>query len=275
MTKAHHQQNNKQRRYSLEDLMDVMARLRDPNHGCPWDIKQNFKTIAPYTIEEAYEVADAIERNDMRDLRDELGDLLFQSVYHAQMADEDGHFNLRDVIHDITHKMITRHPHVFGDKTALNEAEVNEIWDEQKQKEQGESKSALDGVTKALPALLRAQKILKKAMKSGFKWPSTRHVYNKIDEEIAEFKEAVQSGDLEHMSDELGDILINVVILAQMHGFNAEEAMRKANAKFEQRFRGMESELCDQGLSLNQASLEQMKAGWQNQKKKERKSKPS
>lgn len=257
--------------YTIDDLLKVMRALRNPDGGCPWDLKQDFKSIAPYTIEEAYEVADAIDREDMKDLREELGDLLFQSVYHAQMADEHGNFDFHDVVHDITEKMISRHPHVFGDKQASSESDVNAIWEEQKRKEKGEKqKSALDGVTKGLPALLYGQKILKKAMKTGFEWPDVTHVYGKIDEEIEEFKEAVDSGDTEHMSDELGDILLNVVILAQMHGFNAEEAMRKANAKFERRFRGLEKEILDTGLALEDATLEQMKAGWQEQKKKEK-----
>lgn len=256
--------------HPIDRLVDVMAALRNPDSGCPWDLKQNYKTIAPYTIEEAYEVADAIDRGDMKDLREELGDLLFQSVYHAQMASEDGHFNFNDVVNDITDKMVTRHPHVFGDTEAQSESDVNRIWDEQKKKEKGESSSALDDVTKGLPALLYAQKILKKAMKTGFKWPDVSHVYGKIDEELEEFKEAVESGNIEHMSDELGDIMLNVVILAQLHGFNAEEAMRKANQKFERRFRGMEKDLLDSGVKMEDATLDQMKQGWQEQKRKER-----
>lgn len=266
---THKIENLKPEKYSIDDLIDVMAALRDPEHGCPWDVKQNFKTIAPYTIEEAYEVADAIDRNDMKDLREELGDLLFQSVYHAQMASEQNHFDLHDVIHDITQKMITRHPHVFDTAQATSENDVNEIWDSQKKKEKGDQKSALDGVTRALPALLKSQKTLKKAMKTGFAWPSSDHVYEKLDEEINEFKEAVENGNKGHMEDELGDILINVVILAQMHGFDAEEAMRKASSKFERRFRGMEKDIINTGKKLEDASLEEMKQGWQNQKRKE------
>lgn len=256
--------------HPMDRLKDVMKALRDPDDGCPWDLEQSFKTIAPYTIEEAYEVADAIERNDMVDLREELGDLMLQPVYHAQMASENGDFNIDDVINGIADKMISRHPHVFGDTHASSPSDVNAIWDQQKNKEKPKN-SALDGVTLGLPALLRSQKILKKAMKTGFEWPSVDHVYVKVDEEVAEFKEAVESGDKDHMSEELGDILINIVILAQMHGFNAEESLRKANAKFERRFKGLEADLKARGVDIHDADLEQMTQGWKEQKAKERK----
>lgn len=257
--------------HPIEDLMELMRRLRDPEGGCPWDLKQDFRSIAPYTIEEAYEVMDAIERDDMDDLREELGDLILQPVYHAQMAAEQGLFTLDDVIRDVTEKMRSRHPHVFGNVSADSPEDVNAIWDDKKKAEKPEQKSAIDGVALALPALMQSQKILRKAMKAGFEWPSVDHVYSKIDEEIVEFKEAVQSGDKTHMCEELGDILINVVILAQMHGFNAEESLRKANDKFKRRFKGLENVLKAQGIDIDDATLDQMKAAWVEQKSKEKK----
>lgn len=258
--------------HPIEDLIELMRRLREPESGCPWDLEQDFHTIAPYTIEEAYEVLDAIERNDMNDLREELGDLILQPIYHAQMAAEQGLFTIEDVISDVTEKMRTRHPHVFGDAVAENTKAVNEIWDQRKKAEKGDkAPSVIDGVTLALPALLRAQKVLKKAMKAGFTWPTIDHVYDKVDEEINEFKEAAASDDTNHIDEELGDILINICILAQMHGINAEESLRRATDKFSRRFKGMESELKADGVSLGDATLDQMMQGWRNQKLKERK----
>ena len=264
-----------EKRYDLQDLIEMMAALRNPNDGCPWDLEQDFKSIAPYTIEEAYEVADAIDRGDMADLREELGDLLLQPVYHAQMASEGGLFNLHDVIHDITAKMSSRHPHVFGDANAADAEAVNKIWDERKRLEnidKGASESALDGVTLGLPALLRAQKLQKKAAKVGFEWRSLDDVYRKIAEELAEFKEALEDGDREKISDELGDILLNVVNLARMNGVNAEEALRNANNKFKRRFNGIENDLKKENKRIEDASLDTMMHLWRIQKEKERKS---
>lgn len=253
----------------------MMAALRNPDCGCPWDLEQDFKSIAPYTIEEAYEVADAIDRCNMVDLREELGDLLLQPVYHAQMASEDGLFDLHDVIHDITAKMISRHPHVFGDTDAADAEAVNRIWDERKHlenKKKKNSESALDGVTLGLPALLRAQKLQKKAAKVGFEWRSLDDVYVKIDEEIAEFKEALEGGNQDEISDELGDILLNIVNLARMNGVNAEEALRNASNKFERRFKGIENDLKSENKRMEDASLDTMMHLWRMQKAKERKS---
>jgi ATP diphosphatase len=259
-----------EKRYTMEDLIAMMAALRNPESGCPWDLEQDFSTIAPYTIEEAYEVADAIDRKDMADLREELGDLLLQPIYHAQMAAEDGIFTIHDVIHDITHKMISRHPHVFGDQAAHTPEDVNKIWDERKRAEKSQNQdSALDGVTLGLPALLRSQKLQKKAAKTGFEWPSTAHIYAKIAEEIAEFQEAEASGDVKHMEEEIGDLLLNIVNLARINRINAEEALRKANDKFERRFRGLEIELKQKHESMSDATLEQMMQSWRNQKSKE------
>lgn len=264
-----------EKRYDLQDLIKMMAALRNRNGGCPWDLEQDFKSIVPYTIEEAYEVADAIDRGNMADLREELGDLLLQPVYHAQMASEEELFDLHDVIHDITAKMISRHPHVFGDIDAADAEAVNKIWDERKaaeKKDKGQSESALDGVTLGLPALLRAQKLQKKAAKVGFVWRSLDDVYRKIDEELAEFKEALEGGEQDKISDELGDILLNVVNLARMNGVNAEEALRNASAKFERRFKGIESDLQRENECIEEATLEQMMHLWRMQKEKERNS---
>lgn len=259
------------KRYDIQDLIEMMRALRTPITGCPWDLEQDFSSIAPYTIEEAYEVADAITRKDMTDLREELGDLLLQPVYHAQMASEQNIFDLHDVIHDITAKMISRHPHVFGDAKAADADEVNAIWDERKKAENKGGKSALDGVALGLPSLLRAQKLQNKAAKTGFEWPDTQHVYAKIDEEIAEFKAAENKNDSTEMEEEIGDLLLNIANLARMKGINAEEALRKANMKFERRFKGLENDFQAQNQNLNDASLDQMMQSWHNQKSKERK----
>ncbi|MGQ0527493.1 MAG: nucleoside triphosphate pyrophosphohydrolase [Alphaproteobacteria bacterium] len=263
-------------RYALADLIRVMARLRDPNGGCPWDLKQDFRSIAPYTIEEAYEVADAIDRGDMKDLREELGDLLLQPIYHAQMAAEAGLFNIEDVIHDITAKMISRHPHVFGDAAASTPADVNKIWDERKKAEGGcgadakRDDSALEGVARGLPALMRAQKLLKKAAKTGFEWEKPAHALDKLEEEIAEMREALQSGAVEKMKDEFGDLLFVLVNFGRMLELDAEESLRQCNAKFERRFRGLERDIRSAGKTLEDVSLKEMEDAWRVQKKKEK-----
>ncbi|MGH1403253.1 MAG: nucleoside triphosphate pyrophosphohydrolase [Alphaproteobacteria bacterium] len=259
-------------KYILSDLIDVMRALRTPETGCPWDLEQNFQTIIPYTLEEAYEVADAVDRGDMGDLREELGDLLFQSVYHAQMASEVGAFDLHDVVHDITEKMISRHPHVFGDMSATSAQDVDAIWDEQKSKEKPENDSALNGVTAGLPSLLKAQKLQKKAAKAGFEWKETSSILDKLEEEIAEMRAALKNKDLENQAEELGDILFLLANYGRSLGINAEEAVRQCNNKFERRFRGLESDLKAQGTDLSQATLEQMSAAWDEQKLKEKKS---
>ncbi|MCK5384509.1 MAG: nucleoside triphosphate pyrophosphohydrolase [Alphaproteobacteria bacterium] len=264
---------NTKQRYAIDDLINVMKDLRTPETGCPWDLEQTFKTILPYTLEEAYEVADAIDRGSMEDLREELGDLLLQSVYHAQMASEGGYFNLHDVIHDVTAKMISRHPHVFGDKTASSAQDVDAIWEVQKNKEKTKEKelSALDGITRALPALLKAQKLQKKAAKVGFEWNSPVDVLDKLEEEIAEMRVAIENGDKENQEEELGDIIFLLANYARMLGFHAEEALRKCNVKFERRFRGLEKDIREQGAALEEISLEQKIEAWNNQKTKENK----
>ena len=263
----------KKQLYNFDDLINVMEELRTPETGCPWDLEQSFETILPYTLEEAYEVADAIDRGSMKDLREELGDLLLQSVYHAQMASEDGHFTMQDVVHDITVKMISRHPHVFGDTTANSAQDVNVIWDVQKSKEKPNKSepSALDGVTQSLPSLLKAQKLQTKAAKVGFEWNNPVDVLDKLEEEIAEMRAAIANNDKENQEEELGDIMFLLANYARMLDIHAEEAARKCNVKFERRFRGLEKEIIGHGIALKDASFEQKIEAWNNQKAKERK----
>ncbi len=259
-------------KHSIHDLIKVMKDLRTPNTGCPWDLEQNFKTIIPYTLEEAYEVADAVDRGSMTDLREELGDLLFQSIYHAQMASEAGHFDIHDVINDVTEKMITRHPHVFGDLTAASSEDVDKIWEKQKQKEKNENndKSALDGVTPSLPSLLKSQKLQKKASKAGFEWSNATNVLDKLEEEIEEMRLAISNKDVINQEEELGDILFLISNYGRMLGINSEEALRKCNNKFERRFRGLEKDIIDSGKNINDASLKEMEEGWNKQKELEK-----
>ncbi|MBN8521383.1 MAG: nucleoside triphosphate pyrophosphohydrolase [Alphaproteobacteria bacterium] len=251
----------------LEHLRAVMARLRDKETGCPWDIVQDFKSIVPYTIEEAYEVADAIDRGHMRDLKEELGDLLLQVVYHAQMAEEQGMFTLDDVAESVANKMISRHPHVFGDQKARTAEDVTHIWDAQKYAEKPQKNSVLDGVTRGLPALLRAEKLQKKAAKVGYVWPDTASAFHKLEEELAEFKSALEQGDAAHQDEEWGDILFCLVNYARMNGMNSEESLRRASAKFERRFKGMEAALKEDGYAdLTQITLEIWLDYWKKQK---------
>lgn len=237
----------------LTQLTQIMVRLRDPENGCPWDSEQTFTSIAPYTIEEAYEVADACERDDMESLRDELGDLQLQVVYHARMAEERGAFTLSDVLSGICDKMIRRHPHVFGDTQSPG-------WEAIKASERtakGEDHSALAGVALALPALLRAEKIQKRAARTGFDWPDDVGVCAKIEEEIAEMQAAATPAE---RHEEMGDLLFAVVNWARHHGIDPEAALRDANMKFERRFRGMEAIA---GATFNELSLDQKEYLWQ------------
>ncbi len=251
-----------------------MAALRSPEGGCPWDLQQSYESIAPYTLEEAYEVVDAIDRGNINDLREELGDLLFQSIYHAQMASEEGYFDIHDVINDVSKKMISRHPHVFADKSANCAEDVDKIWNEQKSKENKENNdnpsSVLDGVAKALPALLRAQKLQNKAAKVGFKWDNVTQLLDKLEEEIQEMREAVTNKDKENQAEELGDLLFLLVNYGRMLGINSEEALRRCNNKFIRRFKGVEEDLKRQGLPIEKASLIDMEKAWDRQKNKEK-----
>ena len=250
----------------ITPLTNIMARLRDRDTGCPWDIAQNFATIAPYTIEEAYEVADAIERNDLDALKDELGDLLLQVVFHSQMASEQSAFTLQDVVNGICDKMVRRHPHVFGDISAASH-EVPDNWETIKAAERSDNddNSALAGVALALPALLRAQKIQKRAARTGFDWPDQSGARDKIIEELDEVSEATTA---EHVAEEIGDLLFAVVNLARFHQVDAEHALKQANTKFERRFRDMELSAGDVFVDL---SLEQKEELWQQAKAKEKK----
>jgi len=251
---------------SINDLIEVMRRLRDPDGGCPWDIEQTFETIAPYTIEEAYEVADAISNGSREDLKGELGDLLLQVVYHSRMAEEEGAFAFDDVTRTITKKMISRHPHVFGDAVVESADAQSARWEETKAAERAKSgegqTSALDGVALALPALVRAQKLQKRAARVGFDWPDATGVTDKIAEEATELAEEISNGHPDKIAEEFGDLLFTVAVLGQHLGVDAEQALVAANRKFERRFRSVEGALAKQGRTPLQSDLTEMDALW-------------
>jgi ATP diphosphatase len=258
-----------------------MAALRTPKSGCPWDLQQNFATIAPYTIEEAYEVADAIQRGDFDDLRDELGDLLLQVVYHARMAAELGEFAFGDVVEAITTKMIRRHPHVFGDDEARTAGMAKGMWEKIKAEERAEKRAArlargeepedngkgyLDSVPLALPALTRALKLQEKAARVGFDWSEAAPILDKIEEEIGELREALQQGEAASIKDEFGDTLFALVNLGRHLGLDSEAALTGTNEKFRSRFHHVQRAVESAGQSLDAASLEEMEALWQQAK---------
>jgi ATP diphosphatase len=251
------------------DLVELMARLRTPGAGCPWDVEQTFATIAPYTIEEAYEVADAIERQDMGELKSELGDLLFQSVFHARMAEELGAFDIHDVVRGLVDKMESRHPHVFGDGAVETSQQQVGAWETMKAAERAAKAargpaSALDGVALALPALMRAEKLAKRAARVGFDWPSAGPVIDKLHEEIGELREAIEApvADEAHVAEELGDILFVVANLCRKLKVDPEVALRDANAKFTRRFKGMEALAAGRGVDFTALSLDEQEALW-------------
>jgi ATP diphosphatase len=257
----------------LARLLAVMAWLRNREHGCPWDIDQTFRTIAPYAIEEAYEVADAIERGDMSALKEELGDLLLQVVYHAQMASEAKAFDFTDVAHAIADKMIDRHPHVFGDLDIADADAQTVSWEARKAAERSknggpEPAGALDGVARALPALLRAEKIQKRAARVGFDWKTIDPVIDKIEEELGELRSEIAAGkqDPARVTDELGDVLFAVANLARHCKVDPEAALRSTNDKFEKRFRYVEQQLATRGKKPSDATLEEMEILWQEAK---------
>ncbi len=258
---------------SILELLDLMKALRTPQTGCPWDLEQTFETIAPYAIEEAYEVADAIQRDDMRDLKLELGDLLFQVVFHAQMADEAGYFSFVDVVDGILDKMQRRHPHVFGDAAARTSDEQTIEWESYKARERTTrgATSILDDVPVGLPGLARAVKLQKRAASVGFDWPDPRSVIEKIAEEAAELVQVVESDARSEVEDEFGDLLFALANLARHLKIDPDHALRRTNQKFIQRFRFIEARLHEQGRAPHEASLEEMEALWNEAKNVERK----
>jgi MazG family protein len=264
----------------LQRLLAVMAWLRHPEHGCPWDLKQDFATIAPYTLEEAYEVADAIRREDRVDLREELGDLLLQVVYHARMAEEEGAFDFNDVAQTIADKMVARHPHVFADTEVEGDEHQSGVWEQIKAAERDARQAAkgmtgaadqpasvLDGVALALPSLVRAEKLQKRAARVGFDWGAAGPVIDKIEEEIGELRAEVAAGaPADRLRDEVGDVLFAVANLARHLKIDPEAALRATNDKFDRRFRYVERRLRDTGRSPETASLADMEALWQEAK---------
>lgn len=255
----------------MNQLLEIMKSLRDPDSGCPWDIEQNFSTIAPYTIEEAYEVADAIARDNMEELCSELGDLLFQVVYHSQLADEQGFFNIRDVTENINEKLIRRHPHVFGDAVITDAKAQSIAWEAikkqerlNKQKNAEKEEGLLYGIKQAMPSLARAQKLQDRVSTVGFDWNDVQAVLNKIREEFDEVEKEINSEtqNAEKIEGEIGDLLFACVNLARHFRIDSESAVRKTNAKFERRFAYVENSLRDQGTDLRDATLEMMDKLW-------------
>jgi nucleoside triphosphate diphosphatase len=257
---------------SIDRLLQIMARLRDKERGCPWDKEQNFRTIAPYTIEEAYEVAEACEAGDIGALKDELGDLLFQTVFHARMAEEAGLFAFADVAEAISDKMIRRHPHVFGE-TSIADSDAQTIaWEEQKASERkaGGAASVLDGVGHGFPALTRAEKLQKRAARVGFDWPEAASVFDKIAEEISELRAVMtEGGDPARIEDEIGDLLFAVVNLSRHLRTDPEQALRGAARKFERRFRAVEASIKSSGRAPETLTLDELEAEWKQVKQKE------
>ncbi len=262
-------------------LLDIMEALRTPVTGCPWDLEQNFKSIAPYTLEEAFEVIDAIERNDIDDLREELGDLLLQVVFHARMAEELEAFDFGDVVQAITHKMIRRHPHVFGEEAARGAGMAKGMWDKIKAEEKAERRERraalnlglteadgfLDDIPHGFPALMRALKLQQKAAKVGFDWSEAASILDKIEEEIAELRHEIASGDRKKTEEEYGDLLFAMVNLGRHLKLEPESALRGTNEKFRKRFHYIERKLAEQDQSLGAATLDEMETLWQEAKK--------
>ena len=256
----------------LRRLLDIMAALRHPTTGCPWDIEQSFDTIAPYTVEEAYEVADAIAKRDFAALPDELGDLLFQVVYYAQMAAEEGRFAFADIARAISDKMIRRHPHVFGEAAARDAAAQTRAWEVQKRAERAAraETGTLAGIPVALPALSAALKITNRAARVGFDWPDATAVLDKLDEEVAELRAELPEMNQARLTDEVGDLLFVLANLARKLDLDPEACLRHANAKFTRRFTAIEAALAATGRTAADASLAEMEAEWQAVKQKER-----
>lgn len=272
--------------YTITDLKTLMARLRDPQTGCPWDCKQDFRSIVPHTLEEAHEVADAIEQGDYAHLGDELGDLLFQVIFYAQLGHEDGHFDFDGIVDQLVRKLLRRHPHVFPDGTLASfvdpdkrpsEAQINASWEQIKAEERAlkvesdGSESRMEGIARSLPAMARAEKLQRRASHHGFDWPDIEPVFDKLHEEIDELKEAwrkaqVNPDDRDGLEDELGDLLFVGVNLARFLKVNPDQALRRTNHKFEARFRAIEQRLGSDGRAFESQSLEQLDAIWQSVK---------
>lgn len=260
--------------HTITNLLTIMERLRNPENGCPWDIEQDFHSIASCTLEEAYEVVDAIEYGDREQLKNELGDLMFQAVFYAQMAKEEGSFTWDDVIHTICQKLIDRHPHIFGDASIETAAEQEASWEalkaaerEEKAKRLGTTPGILDDIPKGFPALSRAVKLQKRAAKVGFDWPAVDDVFVKIEEELAELKEAMEKGDMSHIKEEYGDLLFCIANIARHLNIDPETALRACNAKFEQRFNFVENKQRMSGKQWEHTSLEEMEKWWQESKR--------
>jgi MazG family protein len=247
----------------MERLLDIMKRLRAPVGGCPWDIEQDFRSIAPYTIEEAYEVADAIEQESVSGLQEELGDLLFQVVFHAQMASEAGWFDFRDVLNGICEKMVRRHPHVFADETIDTAEAQTRAWERHKASERGPQESLLEGVPLALPALTRAAKLQRRAARAGFDWPSIHGVSDKVEEELDELCREIEAGmDRDAIMDEAGDLLFATVNLLRHAGIDPESALRRGNEKFSRRFRKVEAMCAEADRAVAETDLDTLDAYW-------------
>ncbi|MCM8537399.1 MAG: nucleoside triphosphate pyrophosphohydrolase [Lentisphaeraceae bacterium] len=250
----------------VQELVGIMAKLRAPD-GCPWDREQDHKSLKPYLIEEASEVLDAIDEEDMELLEEELGDVLMNVVFHAQLATEKDIFNFQDVAKNISEKMIRRHPHVFADSDASSSEDVERQWEEIKKQEKQERTSILDGIPRSMPGLMRAHKIQKKVAKVGFDWPNEEGPLDKIDEETTELKEALESGDQAHIKEEFGDLLFSLVNLARHLGFDANEALTESNDKFTNRFKKLEVHCKQESMNLDEMTLEEMDAVWDKVKK--------
>lgn len=259
---------------AMQHLLNIMARLRDPQRGCPWDLQQNFASLVPHTLEEAYEVAEAIESEQYDALRDELGDLLFQVVFYAQLGAEQQRFDFEAIAGAIADKLVRRHPHVFADEQVKDAVHQTSAWEAHKAAERaraaGADASALAGVSRTLPALSRAQKLQRRAQRVGFDWPDVEGVMEKIEEELAECRAELHQADTERVQEEVGDLLFACVNFARHLGVDAETALRNANRKFERRFEAMERQLVAQGLDVEQATLEQMDTAWDAVKRQRR-----
>jgi len=259
----------KGKKYSFKDLVEIMEKLRSPK-GCPWDRKQTHESLLPYLLEETYEVIDAVKKGSDEELKEELGDLLLQVVFHSQITKERGAFDIEDVVDSIAKKLVHRHPHVFGEREDIKTAEdVNREWEKLKEKEGKKKESLLDGIPESMPALERAYKLQKRAAKVGFDWEGFEGIKEKLIEEISEIEEEIKKGDRKKIEEEVGDLLFMAVNLARFLGVHPEVALRRANEKFEKRFRYIEKRAKEMGKDLKEMSLEEMEALWQEAKERE------